>query len=281
MSRRTEQEPGTTRGSSADPAAGSRTRRIGPRHVVFATAVGTLLLVAVLLRFAVVTGYLGHAAVRDPVRVSPAGPVIVAPADGTVLYVKRVEGGVVPEVVKRGVPVPIVDLVKAQPAQRFRDGYLIGIYMNTFGVHVNRIPNHGVVKRQLVFNGPHMDMTSAEVKIILTEMVPGLVTARKILGLSPHATDDDHDFVLKSARETLVVEDERGVDLYIVRIADYYVGKTLTWVRPGQSVARGQKMGMITWGSQTDLFIEETPGLEVEIEVGDYVHGGETVLASY
>jgi phosphatidylserine decarboxylase len=249
--------------------------------VVFAVATGTLLLIAVLLRFAAVTDYLGHAAVRDPVRVSPAAPVIVAPADGTVLYVKRVEGGVVPEVVKRGVPVPIVDLVKAESAQGFRDGWLIGIYMNTFGVHVNRVPNHGVVKRQLVFNGPHMDMTAAETKIILTAMVPGLATLRKMLGLSPYATEDDHDFVLKSARETLVVEDERGVDLYVVRIADYYVGKTLTWVRPGQKVVRGQKMGMITWGSQTDLFIEETPGLKVEIDVGDYVHGGETVLATY
>lgn len=249
--------------------------------MVFAAATGTLLLIAILLRFAAVTDYLGNAAVRDPVRVSPTGSVIVAPADGTVLYVKRVEGGVVPEVVKRGVPVPIVDLVKTEPAEGLRDGYLVGIYMNTFGVHINRIPNHGVVKRQLVFNGPHMDMSSAEVKVILTEMLPGLVTARKILGLSPFATGGDHDFVTKSARETLVVEDERGVDLYIVRIADYYVGKTLTWVRPGQSVVRGQKMGMITWGSQTDLFIEETPGLQVEIDVGDYVHGGETVLATY
>jgi phosphatidylserine decarboxylase len=249
--------------------------------VVFAAATGTLLVIAVLLRFAAVTDYLGHAAVRDPVRASPAGPVIVAPADGTVLYVKRAEGGVIPEVVKRGVPVPVVDLVKTEPAQGFRDGYLIGIYMNTFGVHVNRIPNHGVVKRQLVFNGPHMDMTPAEVKIILTELVPGLVTVRKILGLSPYATDDDHEFVLKSARETLVVEDERGVNLYIVRIADYYVGKTLTWVRPGEDVVRGQKMGMITWGSQTDLFIEESGELQVEVDVGDYVYGGETVLATY
>jgi phosphatidylserine decarboxylase len=234
-----------------------------------------------LLRFAVATDHLYHATIKDPVRVSPPGPVIVAPADGTVLYVRRVDGGVVPEVVKRDVSVPIVDLVKTEHGTAFRDGYLIGIYMNTFGVHINRIPNHGVVRRQLVFNGPHMDMTAAERKIILSEMVPGLVTLRKLLGLSPHATDGDHDFVLKSARETLVLEDERGVNLYIVRIADYYVGKTLTWVHPGERVVRGQKMGMISWGSQTDLFIEETQGLRVAVDVGDYVYGGETVLATY
>jgi len=272
------------RGSTTDSKVGSgavRRRRLRLRHVVFAGATALLLLIAILLRFAAVTDYLYHAAVKDPVRVSPAGPVIVAPADGTVLYVKRVEGGVVPEVVKRGVRVPIIDLFKTQPEHGIKDGYLIGIYMNTFGVHVNRIPNHGTLTRQHVFNGPHMDMTSAEIKIILSEMVPGLVSLRKMLGMSPYQTESDHDFVLKSARETLVMQDERGVNLYIVRIADYYVGKTLTWVSPGQSVARGQKMGLISWGSQTDLFIEETPGLRVEVDVGDYVYGAETVLATY
>jgi phosphatidylserine decarboxylase len=258
-----------------------RRRRIRPRHLVFLAACAVLLLSAILLRFAAVTDYLYHATVKDPERVSPGGSVIVAPADGTVLYVRRVANGEVPEVVKRGVRVPIVDLVKTDSADGFRDGYLIGVYMNTFGVHINRVPNHGVVRRQLVFNGPHMDMSAAETRIILTEMVPGLVSLRKMLGLAPHATEGVHDFVLRSARETLVIEDERGVDLYVVRIADYYVGKTLTWVSPGQAVARGQRMGMISWGSQTDLFVEETPGLKIEVGVGDYVYGGETILATY
>jgi len=120
-----------------------------------------------------------------------------------------------------------------------------------------------------------------DVQSILTEMVPGLVSLRKILGLSPHGIENDADFVLKSARETLVVEDERGADLYIVRIADYYVGKILTWVHEGDSVDRGQRMGLVSWGSQTDLFIEDSPGLEVTAGVGDYVYGGETVLAEY
>jgi phosphatidylserine decarboxylase len=238
-------------------------------------------LVGLLLRLNVVTDHLYHALVKDPPRVAPAGRVIVAPADGTVLYVHRVAAGVAPEVVKRGVRVPLTEHFKL-PAERVpRDGWLVGIYMNTFGVHVNRVPNAGRVKERHVFNGPHMDMTAAETKIILTGLLPGLATLRKLLGLAPYAIEDDADFVLKSARETLVMEDERGVNLYVVRIADYYVGRILTWVREGQSVARGDKLGMISWGSQTDLFIEDTPGLAVTAEVGDYVYGGETVLARY
>ena len=38
---------------------------------------------------------------------------------------------------------------------------------------------------------------------------------------------------------------------------------------------------MITWGSQTDLLIEDSPGLAVTVDVGDYVYGGDTVVATY
>jgi phosphatidylserine decarboxylase len=244
---------------------------------------GLLVLGAVLmlLRLAVVTDYFYHALVKDPDRDVPAGRVVVAPADGTVLYVRKVKDGVIPEVVKHGVPVPLLDHLKEAPIQSFDDGYLVGIYMNTQGVHINRMPNNGVVKRQTIFNGPHMNMTGAERKIILTQMIPGLVSVRKLLGLSPFDIEEDADYVLKSARETLTVEDERGAQIYIVRIADYHVGKILTWMGVGDQVARGQKIGLISWGSQTDVFIEETPGMVVAVKVGDYVYGGETVVATY
>ncbi|TFH50984.1 MAG: phosphatidylserine decarboxylase [Lysobacterales bacterium] len=235
----------------------------------------------VLLRFTQVTDYLYHGLVKDPEREIPDGRVIVSPADGRVLYVTKIHDGIIPQVIKTGVPVAIVDHLKGEPLRPFKDGYLIGIYMNTQGVHINRMPNNGIVEKQTIFNGPHMDMTDAEVKIILTQMIPGKVTLRKMLGMAPYDIEDEADYVLKSARETLAVKDERGAYLYIVRIADYYVGKILTWVAEGESVARGQKLGMITWGSQTDLFIEDTPGMAVTVDVGDYVYAGETVVATY
>ena len=153
--------------------------------------------------------------------------------------------------------------------------------MHTLGVHVNRIPIDGVVKKRVVYNGPHMNMTSAEITIGLTQSIPGLVILKKFLGMAPFNLEDKTDFVLKSARETLVLTDSRGTLMYIVRIADYYVGNILTWVKEGEQVSRGQKMGMITWGSQTDVFIEDSPGLEVHVEGGQYVYGAETILATY
>lgn len=260
-----------------------RTRTAGKvwGYTLFFSGLLILGSLGILLRFTQTTDYLYHGLVKDPERAIPAGRVIVSPADGTVLYVRRIRDGIIPEVIKAGVPVPVVDHLKGEPIRPFENGFLIGIYMNTQGVHINRMPNNGTVEKQIIFNGPHLDMTKAELKIILTQMIPGKVTIKKMLGMAPFAIEKEADYVLKSARETLAIKDERGAYLYIVRIADYYVGKILTWVAEGESVVRGQKLGMITWGSQTDLFIEDTPGTAVTVDVGDYVYGGETVVATY
>ena len=260
------------------------TRRWGG-WILFVLLSLCLLVVLLLLRFSVVTDYMYHAAVKDPQRTAPSGNVIVAPADGTVLYIKRVEAGTIPEVVKQGVPVPLTDHLKTGEDREFRDGFLIGIYMNSDGVHINRIPIDGTVEEIIVFNGPHIDMSDAERTIILTQLIPGWVSLKKLIGLPPYEIEDEADFILKSARETLVLRDLLDNHVYVTRIADYSVGKILTWVHSGDQVSTGQKLGMITWGSQTDIFFEETPGLtptlSIEVDVGDFVRAGETVLATY
>jgi phosphatidylserine decarboxylase len=247
---------------------------------LFALGIFVLLAIFLLLRFSIATDYMYHAMVKDPERNAPPGPVIVSPADGTILYVKSVRSGVIPEVVKKGVAVPLSEHLKMKPAL-FRDGYLIGIFMNTQGVHINRVPNDGVITGRHIFNGPHMDMTETEKEVIMAQLIPGLLSARKALGFPPFAIRDKADYILKSARETMIIKEDRGTKMVIVRIADYYVGKILTWVKAGNHVARGQKLGMITWGSQTDLFVESSSGFTIKAHVGDHVYGGKTVLATY
>ena len=126
-----------------------------------------------------------------------------------------------------------------------------------------------------------MDMTEAETEIILSQLIPGLVSLKKLFGVEPFDLEDKADFILKSARETLTLRDQNGYHMYIVRIADYYVGKIITWVREDTDVKRGQKLGMIVWGSQTDLFIEDRPGLSIQATAGDYVYGAESIIATY
>lgn len=250
-------------------------------YIAFALVVVSLIGVLLLLRFSLVTDHLYAAAVKDPERTIPSGQVIVAPADGTVLYVKRIKDGVIPEVVKRGVAIPVVDHIKMQPLRPLQDGYLIGIYMNTHGVHINRVPLSGTLVQQHIFNGPHMDMTAAETRLILTQLVPGWISIKKFFNLAPFEIENDADFILKSARETLVFQDVRGRYVYVTRIADFYVGKILTWIRPQQQIATGDKLGMITWGSQADTLIEYSSGMEIKVKAGDQVYGGESILATY
>ncbi len=241
-----------------------------------------LILILLLLRLSVVTDHLYHALVKDPPRNIPAGKNIVSPADGTVLYVKEIRDGILPEVVKRNTPLPLKELIKTEPASNIKEGYLIGIYMNVESVHITRAPADGIYAKQIVFNGPHMSMTKQEKAVILTSMIPGLVTLKKLLGIDPFSIEKNGDYILKSARETSVFKDARGTFIYVIRIADYWVGNILTWIEEGQEVKKGQKMGMITWGSQVDICFENTPGLKLyDIKVGDYVYAGETILASY
>ncbi|MHC4159430.1 MAG: phosphatidylserine decarboxylase [Planctomycetota bacterium] len=245
---------------------------------------GLLLLAAVLLllRLSIVTDYFYHALIKDPPRQIPPGKNIVSPADGIVLYIKKIEDGIIPEVVKKGVTIPLKELIKEEPTSKIKEGYLIGIYMNVESVHITRAPVDGTYTRQIVFNGPHMSMSEQERAVILTAMVPGLVTIKKLLGLDPFSIEKYGDYILKSARETSVFEDVRGTFVYVIRIADFWVGNILTWIEEGQNVKKGQKMGMITWGSQVDICFEYTPGLKLQdINVGDYIYAGETILASY
>jgi len=240
-----------------------------------------LMLAVLLLRVSIVTDHLYHALVKDPPRQIPAGNNIVSPADGTVLYIKKIQNGVIPEVVKKNVAIPLKELIKSEPAEVIKDGFLIGIYMNTNGVHINRVPIDATYTEQIVFNGPHMSMTEQENAVILTSMIPGLVTIKKLLGLDPFSIEKNGDYILKSARETSVFKDIRGTFVYVIRIADFWVGNILTWIEEGQEVKKGQKMGLITWGSQVDICFERTPGLKICVNVGDYIYAGETILASY
>lgn len=256
-----------------------RKRRIG--WLTLGLGIAGIVLILLLLRLSVVTDHFYHALVKDPPRQIPPGKNIVSPADGTVLYVKKVQNGIIPKVVKKGVAIPLEEMIKDSPAGPLKEGYLIGIYMNVESVHINRIPINGTYVKQIVFNGPHMSMNDQERAVILTSMIPGLVTIKKLLGLEPFSIEKNGDYILKSARETSVIKDVRGTYVYVIRIADYWVGKILTWIQEGQEVEKGQKMGIITWGSQVDIYFEQTPDLKLNIKAGDYVYAGETILASY
>ncbi len=238
------------------------------------------LLLLVTLRTAFVTDYLYTRMVKDPPRTPPVGDNIVAPADGRILYVKEVKNGQVPIVIKNRTPIPLIEFFHTSEVKN-QGGLLIGIFMGGHSVHLGRVPLSGTITQRTWVNGPHFSMGTFERQHILSALLPGKVFFERWLGIENEELINEADFILRSAREVLVLDGD--FRCYITRIADYDVGKILTWVQPGQKVTKGEKFGIITYGSQTDIFIEtqELEKLKINVETGQYVYGGETILASY
>jgi phosphatidylserine decarboxylase len=68
-------------------------------------------------------------------------------------------------------------------------------------------------------------------------------------------------------------------DLVLKQIAGILARRIVCWKRPGDLVRRGERIGMIKFGSRTDLLLP--PDVEVLVRVGDRVLGGSTILARF
>lgn len=204
-----------------------------------------------------------HAFFRDPERRPPPGRVVVAPADGRVLYVSEVAPHTMPVVVKHGTEIPVTDAPSVGPSDQ--PGALIGIYMFPWSVHVNRAPIAGKVT-QVSARPAHPENRS-------------MVRALMHLMWRLPVTDEVRASVAENARNTIVIEGDLSVAM--VQIADRYVRQVDCYVSPDDAVTCGQRVGMIRMGSQCDVFLRKVPGLQVLCRPGDHTRAGETVLARY
>ena len=204
-----------------------------------------------------------HAFFRDPERCAPAGRVVVAPADGRVLYVSEVAPHTMPMVVKHGTEIPLTDAPFVGPSEL--PGVLIGIYMFHWSVHVNRAPIAGKVTHAQARPAVHENQSMVRALMHLMWHMP--------------ITDEVRASVAENARNTIVFEGDLSVAM--VQIADRYVRQVDCFVHSGDAVTCGQRVGMIRMGSQCDLFVRRIPGLEVLCRPGDRTRAGETLIARY
>ena len=200
---------------------------------------------------------------RDPVRTPPPGRVLLSPADGYVLYARRVARGEVPCPVKHGTAIPLVEWVGAVPCDD--EGTLIGIYMTALSVHYIRSPVPGRVTRIVprAARGENLHQTRTFVRLIW--------------GMQPY--EEGSRYITQNARNTTAIDGE--VPVVVVQIADRYVKECDSFVAEGQSIAAGDKIGMIRMGSQCDLFVPDRAGVKVDCHPGQRVRAGESVLGTY
>lgn len=122
----------------------------------------------------------------------------------------------------------------------------ISIFLSVLDVHINRAPVEG--------------------EIVRTIRVPGLF----LNAASDKASEDNE-------REIMVFRTGSGMQVGIVRIAGLIARRIVTFVRDGQSVDVGSRIGLIRFGSRVDVYIPSVNGILVA--EGQRVIGGETVLA--
>ena len=65
--------------------------------------------------------------------------------------------------------------------------------------------------------------------------------------------------------------------MLVRQIAGLIARRIVSWRSKGDTLARGERFGLIQFGSRTDLHLP--PGYEVSVAKGDRVRGGESILA--
>jgi phosphatidylserine decarboxylase len=203
---------------------------------------------------------------RDPPRTPPAEEGIVSPADGTVVYVRKVEPGEEVISIKRGVRATVKDILR-EDVERAK--LVIGIFMSPFDIHYNRAPLNSTVgfirRHPALGDGQNLHM--------------GPMHWRTVFNVAPHYQNSVH-IVQNERTVTHFVSRYRGGDFgyYVVQIGARTVNGIDSYFQPGEQVERGKTFGMIRIGSQVDLIVPWQPGLEAKVEPGDKVTAGETIL---
>ena len=213
-----------------------------PLAVTGAERAALLCLLTAVMAF----GLLAFFFYRDPPRHPPARvDAIVSPADGTVLYVRPVQKGLLPVSTKNGRHYELVELTKTPLTAE--DAVVVGIGMSFLDVHVNRTPWSG--------------------HVVVQKHFPGLFGSLRRTNM-----------VFENERATTVIDND-GYQVAVVQIASRLVRQISVFVREGQHVALGEKMGAIRLGSQVDVVLPERQNLRVLVKPGDRLRAGESIIA--
>jgi len=200
---------------------------------------------------------------RNPKRQPPPGESFLAPADGYVVYVKRVTSGTIPMAVKNRTRIELSEISTCSPLEK-SSGFLIGTFMTAFSVHHNRAPLSGEVVFKFA-TPPRTNQTTAR---LMTNI---------LLGRKPLEENCAH--ILENERITIGIQTSKGV-YSLTQIADKWISHIINRTVPGDHLNRGELFGMIRFGSQVDVFIPDELGYIPEVMPGDYVYAGETILAA-
>ncbi len=122
----------------------------------------------------------------------------------------------------------------------------VSIFMSVFDVHINRTPISGTVRAVVYISG-------------------------KFLNADLDKASEDNE------RQHIVIERPDGVRIGFTQIAGLVARRIVPFVKPGDVVAAGQRIGLIRFGSRVDIYLPA--GTAPRVTLGQRTIAGETVIA--
>ncbi len=128
-----------------------------------------------------------------------------------------------------------------------KPGRRISVFLSIFDVHVNRSPVAG--------------------RITAIEYRSGKFYA----AMRGRASTENE-------QNAFYVQSDRG-EVVFKQIAGWVARRIVCWKSPGDSLIRGERVGMIRFGSRMDIWLPE--GVEIVVRPGQHVAGGTSTLARW
>lgn len=165
---------------------------------------------------------------RDPERVSPDDKnAILSVADGVVDVIQEVEAP------------KELGLDSSKTYNR------VSVFLNTFNVHVQRIPMSGKIEKLEYIQGKYLNITN----------------------------DKYHE---DNERQLCLMKTTQGFEIIFVQIAGMVARRIVCNLKEGQEVKAGERYGCIKFGSRVDLYLPKD--VEIKVKVGQTMIAGETVI---
>lgn len=123
----------------------------------------------------------------------------------------------------------------------------LSIFLNVFNVHVNRSPITGTLREVVYRKGQYLN------------------------AMNPASAE-------KNEQNMAVVEADEGYSVAFTQIAGLLARRIVFRQKVGDRLVRGQRVGLIKFGSRVDVML---PGhAELHVKKGDHVKGGASILAT-
>jgi phosphatidylserine decarboxylase len=141
----------------------------------------------------------------------------------------------------------IIQISKVESDGQFQGFTEISIFMNLFNVHVNRSPIAGRIESVTHFPGKYLPA--------------------------------DHEAASLQNEHVEIAIRSKSVCILVRMVAGLVARRIVPYVSSDQVMARGERIGMIKFGSRVDLLLPAD--VRIEIGIGDKVLAGITRLASF